>query len=101
MGLASSDVLSTFPKPTLEELIPEAILAFVMTPIAISGLAAVPVRSPASLIYPLIKAVASSAFEPSTYSLFAASVAVVGKSVRLTFLPEGKSKSPCIVLPAN
>ena len=66
IGLARSDVLSTFPKPTLVALIPEAIFAFVITPTAISGLAAVPVKSPDSLIFPLIKEVASTVLAAST-----------------------------------
>ena len=59
-GLSKSLVLSTLPNPTLEALIPVAILAFVMAPLTIEGASAVPVKSPASLIFPLVNASAST-----------------------------------------
>ena len=65
-GLERSEVLSTLARPTLDALIPAATLAFVITPIAISGLAADPDKSPANLILPLTSVVASTVLEAST-----------------------------------
>ena len=72
IGLSTSLVLSTFPKPTLEALIPVATLASVtalfaslteeIAPFATIGIVAVPVKSPASFITPLIVESASEIF---------------------------------------
>jgi len=66
IGLSKSLVLFTLPKPTLVGLIPEAIFASVMAPVAIAGLEAVPVKSPANLILPFANEVASAVMEAST-----------------------------------
>ena len=65
-------VLSTFPKPTFDALIPVATLAsvtallaslsVVITPLATIGIAAVPVKSPANFKTPLFVASASEIF---------------------------------------
>ena len=69
-GLFMSAVLSTFPRPTLLGLIPLAIFELVTAPsinfvveivlLLIMGKSAVPVKSPASLIFPLVFASAST-----------------------------------------
>ena len=70
MGLSKSLVLSTLPNPTLEALIPIEILAsvtallpifsVVIAPLATSGMAAVPLKSPANFMTPLLIASASA-----------------------------------------
>ena len=69
-GLLISDVLFTFPNPTLLAFIPFAILLSVMAPsinfevtialFAMVGISAVPLRSPASFIFPFVVASAST-----------------------------------------
>ena len=72
IGLSTSLVLSTFPKPTFDALIPVATLAsvtallaslsVVIAPLVTIGIAAVPVKSPASFKTPLVSASASKTF---------------------------------------
>ena len=72
IGLSTSLVLSTFPKPTFDALIPVATLAsvtallaslsVVMAPLATTGKAAVPAKSPASFKIPFVSASASETF---------------------------------------
>ena len=70
MGLSKSLVLLTFSNPTLEALIPVAILLFVIAaskillvviaPVATKGISDVPLKSPANFIFPLVVASASA-----------------------------------------
>ena len=70
IGLSKSLVLSTFPNPTFVALIPAAILAsvtalvpslsVVIAPIATTGMAAVPDKSPANFTTPFVLASASA-----------------------------------------
>ena len=70
MGFSKSLVLSTLPNPTLEALMPEATFTSVMAPVAIFelviallttiGASAVPPKSPANLIFPLVVGSASA-----------------------------------------
>ena len=66
MGFNKSLVLLTLPSPTFVGLMPLATLASVIAEFAISGLEAVHVKSPASLIFPLTSELASIVFEAST-----------------------------------
>ena len=91
IGLLASLVLSTFPKPTFDALIPVAILALVTLPSkifvvvtlpsAIIGKAAVPVRSPANCTLPFSEVVASGVvtvvIAPATNAVVAICVVVV------------------------
>ena len=84
MGLSKSLVLFAFPNPTFEALIPVAILIFVIAaseillvliaPVAIVGISDVPLKSPASFIFPFVVAFASLTpleVVPSTYVFIA------------------------------
>ena len=72
MDLSKSLVLSTFPNPTFDALIPFAIFRSVtapfaifevtMAPLATIGIAALPDKSPASFNIPLLLASASETF---------------------------------------
>ena len=79
MGLSKSLVLSTLPKPTFDALIPLAIFISVtapfaifevtMAPLATSGRAAVPDKSPASFNIPLLVASASETLAELLFEL--------------------------------
>ena len=70
MGLSTSLVLSTLPKPTLDALIPVEIfasvtelfasLSVVIAPLVTTGIAAVPDKSPANFTTPFVLASASA-----------------------------------------
>ena len=72
IGLSKSFVLSTLPNPTLEALIPVEIFvsvtallpifSVVIAPVATTGMEAVPLKSPANFMTPLLIASASVIF---------------------------------------
>ena len=90
IGLSTSLVLSTFPKPTLEALIPVAIfasvtalfasLAVVIAALATSGKAAVPDKSPANFTTPFVLASASATVLFELFELLLPPLATIDES---------------------
>ena len=90
MGLFTSLVLSTLPKPTLDALMPDVIFAsvtelfasllVVITPLATTGMAAVPDKSPANFTTPFVLASASATVLFELFELLLPLLATIDES---------------------
>ena len=90
IGLSKSLVLSTFPNPTLEALIPVEtlasvtallpILSVVMAPLATTGIVAVPDKSPANFKTPFVLASASETLAELLFELLFPPFATIAES---------------------